>query len=244
MEIATMVAASRLVAMQRAMDVTADNLANADTAGFKAERMLFSDWLSRQSATQGGVERQVAYTQDRATWRDQRAGTLSHTGNPFDVALSGAGYFTVLTAAGPRLTRAGHFAPMPDGTLADLAGNKLLDTTGQPIQLAQGDTTVTIAGDGTVSDQGGEIAKIGVVQPSDPMRMTAEGAARLRADTPTTPVAAPQIVQGAFEDSNVQPIAEVTRMVEMQHEFQFVAGFLQAESDRQQNAVDKLLPKA
>jgi flagellar basal-body rod protein FlgF len=244
-EIATTVAASRLVAMQRAMDVTANNIANASTSGFKAERVLFSDWLAREpDAGVTGGEREIAYTQDRATWRDQRDGALTHTLNPFDVALTGPGYFTVMTAAGPRLTRAGRFAPLPDGSLADMAGNKLLDTTGQPILLANGDTTVTIAGDGTVSDQGGQIGKIGVVTLTDPMRATAEGNEKLRADANTAPVQYPKIVQGALEDSNVQAMSEVTRMLDAQRQFQFVASFVQAESDRQQSAIDKLLPKS
>src|SRR5690348_7178572 len=99
MDIASSVATSRLVAQQRALDVIADNIANANTPGFKMERVQFSDWLSRQSARDS-----IAYTQDRATWRDQRAGTLTHTGNPLDLGLTSDGYFTVRTARGPRLT--------------------------------------------------------------------------------------------------------------------------------------------
>src|ERR1700722_19047675 len=120
MDIVSSIANSRLIAQQRALDVTADNLANANTPGFKAEHLLFNDWLSRQKgadAVKGGNT--IAYTQDRATWRDQRAGPLTHTGNPFDLAVTGEGYFTVNTPRGPRLTRDGRFGLMPDGTVAD-----------------------------------------------------------------------------------------------------------------------------
>ena len=117
MNLASNVAVSRLVAAQRAMDVTAQNLANADTPGYKAAHVLFADWLSRQGGSTG--EASVAYVQDRATWRDQAAGTLTHTANPFDLALAGNGYFTVATPNGPRLTRDGQFGLMPDGGLAD-----------------------------------------------------------------------------------------------------------------------------
>ena len=92
MDITGNVATSRLVAQQRAMDVIADNIANANTPGFRAERVQFSDWLSKQSTA---PERTVAYTQDRATWREQQSGTLTHTGNPLDLALTNDGYFTV-----------------------------------------------------------------------------------------------------------------------------------------------------
>ncbi len=247
MNLASNVAVSRLVAAQQALDITADNLANVGTPGYKAEHVLFTDWLSRQGSATGGAsagETSVAYVQDRATWRDQTTGTLTHTGNPFDLALTGNGYFTVMTPNGPRLTRNGRFGLMPDGTLADDAGNAVLNTTGQPIKLSPTDTDVAIAGDGTLSSSlNGQLGKIGAVQPSDPMRVTAEGGSLFRADVPTAPVAAPGVVQGAVEDSNVRPVLEITRMMDGLRQFQFVSEMVQAEDDRQQSAIDKLLPQ-
>src|SRR5271170_7066870 len=148
MNLASDIAVSRLVVMQRAMDVTADNLANVDTPGYKSEHMLFNDWLSPQGSDSAAAsEHFISYVQDRATWRDQATGTLTHTANPFDLALTKDGYFTVATANGTRLTRAGRFGLMPDGTLADAAGNAVLDTGGQPIKLSPADTAVTVAAD-------------------------------------------------------------------------------------------------
>jgi flagellar basal-body rod protein FlgF len=250
MNLASTVSASRLIAAQRAMDIIANNVANADTPGFKSERVLFTDWLSRQGSGpgsgQGGSaaakEPTIAYVQDRATWRDQAEGALTHTANPFDVALTGDGYFTVATPNGPRLTRNGHFGPLPDGTLADMTGNAVLDSAGQPVRLTPTDVTVTITGDGTLSSENGQLVKLGVVQPTDPMRMTAEGGALFRADGPTAPVTSPGVVQGAVEGSNVQPVLEITRMMDGLRQFQFVSELVQAENDRQQSAIDKLLP--
>jgi flagellar basal-body rod protein FlgF len=185
----------------------------------------------------------VAFVQDRATWREQAAGALTHTGNPFDLALTSNGYFTVATPNGPRLTRNGRFGLLPDGTLTDMAGNAVMDDGGQPIRLAPTDTDVTIAGDGTLSSANGQLGKIGVVQPTDPMRLTAEGGTLFRADVPTAPVTAPGVVQGAVEGSNVQPVLEVTRMMDGLRQFQFVSALVQAEDDRQQSAIDKLLPQ-
>ena len=242
MEMPTYVALSRMDAQSRALDVVADNIANASTPGFKASHALFSDWLDvqgRTAATPGG--RVVAFTQDRATYRDPQQGSITRTGNPFDIAISGDGFFTVNTPQGPRLTRAGRFAPMPDGTLADADGNPVLDAQGQSIRLTPGDTGVTITADGTVSTQNGPVGKIGVVQPTDLNEMQAEGGRRLRADTPTQPVATPGLIQAAVEDSNVQPIVEITRMMTLLREFQFTSQLVQGESDRQQKAVDTLL---
>jgi flagellar basal-body rod protein FlgF len=244
MDLNSTIVASRLIAQQRAMDVIADNIANANTPGYRTERVLFSDWLSRQTGTaapSGGET--IAFTQDRATWREQQPGSLTRTGNTFDLALTGDGYFTVSTKNGPRLTRDGRFGRMPDGTVADGAGDAVLDSNGRPILLSPTDTRITIAGDGTMSSESGQLGKIGVVRPTDPMKLSAEGGTLLRADTPTTPSTAPGVVQGAVEGSNVQPVLEVTRMMDNARQFQFAAQFIQAESDRQQGAIDKLLPQ-
>jgi flagellar basal-body rod protein FlgF len=243
MDLNSSVAASRLIAQQHAMDVTANNIANANTPGFKLQRVQFSDWLSRQSGADvphGGTT--VAFTQDRATWRDQQAGTVTRTGNTFDLALAGDGAFTVSTPRGTRLTRDGRFGPLPDGTLADGAGNPVLDTAGQPIRLPPNATNVSVASDGTISNETGQFGKIAVLQPIDPMTVRVEGGTLLDVSGGTTPVAAPGIVQGSLEGSNVQPVLEVTRMMNDTREFQFLSQFIQLESDRQQSAIDKLLP--
>ncbi len=244
MDIASSIAASRLVAQSRALDVIANNIANADTSGYQAQRTQFADWLVPQDQAHtppGG--RVLAYTQDRATWRETAPGPLRHTGNPLDLAIAGGGgYFTVRTKAGPRLTRDGRFGLMPDGTIADAAGHPLLDTAGQPLHVGTTDTGLTVAADGTLSSSTRRIGRIGVVRPKDPLALRAEGGTLLVANTPTSPVKAPGIVQGAVEGSNVQPIGEITRMIDTSRQFQFVAQFVQAESTRKKTAIDKLLP--
>jgi flagellar basal-body rod protein FlgF len=242
MNISTAVATSRLIAQQRALDVTAGNLANLSTPGYKAAHVQFSDWLSRQTGagTPRGGET-VAYTQDRATWRDQRAGALNQTGNPLDLAISGDGYFTVETPQGPRLTRSGRFNLTADGTIADAAGHKLLDNAGRPIQLSTTDTRITITADGALRGETGQLAQIGVVRPQDPAQMQSEGGQLFRADIPTDVVARPGIVQGTLEASNVEPVLETTRMMRELREFQFVSQLVQTEADRQQTAIDRLL---
>jgi flagellar basal-body rod protein FlgF len=244
MENATTVALSRLVAQQRAMDVTATNLANANTPGFKTERTLFADWLSRQSgATTPRGGQQLTYTQDRATYREQAEGAVSNTANPLDLAIAGQGFFTVQSKAGPMLTRAGRFDLQSDGTIADADGDALLDTQGKPIKVAAADTVLTVSSDGTLSSQNGQLGKIGIVTPADPNRMQSQGDRLLSAQTPTTAVAQPKVVQGSLEQSNVEPIAETTNMMNQLREFQFVSQFVEGESQRQQTAIDKLVQR-
>ncbi len=242
MELTSYVAMSYLSVQQRALDVTAMNLANAGTSGFKAERVLFSDWLAKQSGTdnsRGG--KPVAFVQDRATWREKAEGTLQHTNNPLDLAIGSAdGFFTVETPRGTRLTRAGRFTAQGDGTITDPQGNALLDTAGQKLRISPADITLTVTADGTISSENGTIGKIAIVQPDDPAKLQTEGGALLNPNTPTTPVAIPRIVQGATEDSNVQPILEMTRMMSGLRSFQFTSQLVEQEAQRQQGAIDKL----
>jgi flagellar basal-body rod protein FlgF len=245
MDTISSIALSRLTAQSRAMDVVASNVANISTPGYRAERMVFADWLSPQTGTSAPRgDRSLAYTQDRATYRDRAEGTITQTGNPLDLALSGGGYFTVQTAAGTRLTRAGRFTLQANGGITDEAGNALLDTAGVPLRVSAADTQLTVTGDGSLSSQNGPIGKIGVVTPTDPNRMTAEGSRLFRADVPTTSVTSPKIVQGAVEDSNVQPVQELVSMMSTQRGFQFVTQFVEAEGQRQQSAIDKIVAPA
>jgi len=244
MDNAASIVLSRMIAQQRAMDVSAVNVANADTLGFKDERVQFSDWLSRQTGTDTAPGlRTLAYTQDRATWRETQEGALQVTNNPLDVALNGPGYFTVQTAQGPRLTRAGRFSLLGNGTVADAEGNALLDPNGRPVQISAADTDITITGDGAVSSENGPIARIGVVNVASDADLKAEGGHLFSTTAATTPVANPKVVQGAVEGSNVQPVLELTRMMNELREFQFASQFIQADDDSSTNVIDKILKK-
>ncbi len=185
MQNAIALALSRVVGVERLIDITANNLANSTTDGYKAERLAFSDWISRQQGTQapkGGET--IIYTQDRAIWRDPREGAFVKTDNPLDLAIHGPGYFTVNTPAGPRLTRAGHFQLDAQGTIVDAEGNQLLDTNGRPITLSPSDAPIQVARDGTISGANGPIGQIGLVAPQDPTALAAEGSSHYRATGP------------------------------------------------------------
>ena len=245
MDNTTNIALSRLSAQQHAMDVGANNIANASTPGYRAERPVFADWLLREpGAAEPPGGRNIAFTQTRATYRERTEGALTQTANPLDLALSGEGWFTVQTNAGPRLTRAGRFTLQRDGAVTDEAGHNLLDTSGQKLAVSPADTDLTVKADGTLKSQNGVIGQIGIVVPTDPNRITAEGGRLFRADVATTPVAKPKVLQGEVEDSNVQPIAEITRMISTERDFQFVTQMVEAEGQRRQSAIDKIAAPA
>lgn len=240
MQLTSLIAASRLIAEQDAMAVIANNIANADTPAYQAERVHFTDWLARPSAPATGSE--IAFVEDRGTWRDRTSGAFRKTGNPFDLAIGAKdAWFTVATPQGPRLTRAGSFSLSTSGTIVDQNGNPLLGTTGRPITLSTSDTGISIAADGTVSSiENGVIGQIGLVRPTNPNLMTSLGGTLFAANGATTPVPSPEIVQGVIEDSNVKPILEITSMIRAERNFGFLAQLVQAESDRQQNMIAKI----
>ena len=157
------VALSRLDAQQPRPRRHRRNIANCDTPGFKASRTLFSDWLAGRVGPSRRGGRVVAYTQDRATYRE-RSGPLTHTANPFDLAISRHGFFTVNTAQGPRLTRAGRFDRSRTARSAMRTATRCW-TRPASRSLSPADTR-SIAGDGTISSENGQIGRIGVVQPS------------------------------------------------------------------------------
>jgi flagellar basal-body rod protein FlgF len=123
----------------------------------------------------------------------------------------------------------------------DEGGNALLDAAGKKIQLAPADTDISVSADGAISSQNGQIGRIAVVSVADQTRLQAEGSRLLNATgTTTTRVAAPHLIQGAIEESNVQPTQEVTRMMNDVRTFQMVSQFMQSEADREQGAIEKI----
>ncbi|WP_237217414.1 flagellar hook-basal body complex protein [Falsiroseomonas oryziterrae] len=236
---------SRLVAAQRMAAVTANNIANADTPGFRAQRPLFGAALEREmgAAPMRGL-RDVAYAQDRATWRDGSAAPLIRTGNPLDLALADQeAFFAVQTPAGERYTRAGRFALDGEGRVVDAEGNAVLGAAGQPIRIEPGAARITVRGDGSVETENGPAGRLRVVRFADAQRLLAEGERNLAAppDQVAQAVERPGIIQGAMEGSNVRPVLEMTRLTDEMRHFQLVAQMAEREGERLGSAVERIL---
>jgi flagellar basal-body rod protein FlgF len=235
---------SRLAAQLRATEVLAHNMANADTPGFQAKRAVFGAVVEARGGGGGGPRGTpgVAYAEDRATWRDLAQGPVAVTANPLDVAIRGEGFFAVETPRGERFTRAGRFALDGDRRLVDAEGHAVLGAAGAPIQLAAADTRIEIQGDGTLRSENGVVGRLRVVRFEDPQRaLKAEGDRLFAAEEPPLPVERPALVQGAVEGSNVNAVAELTRLTGEMREFQFAAQFAEREGERLQTAVERIL---
>lgn len=240
MENPTYLVLSRMVAQTNAMNVIANNIANASTPGFKATNMQFASYVTPTgSMIPGGSS--LAFADDDGSWRDTATGTVKNTGSALDLAITGDGYFQVKTPNGNRLTRDGAFGLLPDGTLATASGSQVLDTSGAPITVPPTAGTLTITADGTINGGAGQIGQIGVVDVADPQSLRAAGDNQFISNAPTTPATRPGIVQGALEQSNVSPVMMITKMMETSQNFQFNTQFLQAEQTRQMSAISQIL---
>ncbi|MBI4183082.1 MAG: flagellar basal-body rod protein FlgF [Proteobacteria bacterium] len=241
MENTVFIALSRQMAMQRQMDVIANNLANANTSGFKAQRMMFAEHLVQVRHVDrfpGG--RELAFASDVKVYRDLSEGPLRHTGNPLDIAIHGEGYFAVDTPNGERYTRHGHFRLNETGQMVTDDGNPVLSNTNQPIVITGADRRIDVARDGTVSTDNGVIGRIRVVRFADENAVRKEANSLYAADSPPTALDRPSVEQGFIEESNVKPIIELTQMMTTMREFQVVSQMLERENERQSQAIDKL----
>ena len=241
MENAAYIALSRLVAQQRVLNVRASNIANVNTPGFKAESVVFSDFLVQQKgiATPAGG-RTVQMVQDRGTWRDYSEGQMLKTGNPLDLALQGSGFFTVQTEQGVRYTRSGRFSISATGKIVDINGNALLGTDGKPIGVPPQSASLTVDADGNINSDGSPIGKFRVVRFDDPQSMQAEGSSLFSSNQPPRNVANPQIVQGSVEGANVEAISQLTQMMAEMREFEFASQFVDGEAQQEQSAIDRI----
>jgi flagellar basal-body rod protein FlgF len=238
MENAVYIALSRQTALMRQMDLVANNIANSDTAGFKGEHMMFAEYVARTTGT--SANNQISYVEDIGVARDTSAGNLMKTGNDLDVAIPARGYFVVQTPAGNRYTRAGSFRVGEGGILSTSNGDPVLDRRGGPIQLPREPGKIEIGRDGTLAVDGRPLGQIDVVgfENEQAMRKTMGGL--YTTDAQPQPIAQPGLVQGMIETSNVKPVIETTRMMELLRNFQGMQNMLEGEHERKQRAIREI----
>jgi flagellar basal-body rod protein FlgF len=164
---------------------------------------------------------------------------MTMTGGSFDFAIQGEGFFMIETAEGNRLTRAGSFTPSAEGELVNMDGQRLLDAGGAPIFVPPGAGPIGLAADGTLSAGGVPIAQVGLWQPVDPLSLRHQSGTLFEAGD-LEPAEGAQIFQGFLEESNVNPVAEVARMIEVQRAYELGQKFLDAEDGRTRSVIETL----
>jgi flagellar basal-body rod protein FlgF len=249
MQNALLIGLSRQTLLERQLDVVANNIANVNTAGFKADSSLFEEYLMPGAHEDNfvGRDRRVSYVQDRGTFHDFKQGTSEQTNNPLDVAVTGDGFLVVQTAAGERYTRDGGMQINSQGQLVTTAGNPVLGTAG-PIVFQPTDHDINVSPDGTITVLEGSghadalRGKLRLVSFADAQKLLKEGAnlysagegGAAQADSKS------QVQQGYIEKSNVNSVVEMSRMIEVTRAYTQISTLLQQESDLHKSAIEKL----
>jgi flagellar basal-body rod protein FlgF len=250
MENALLVGLSRQMTLGRELDIIANNIANIDTTGYKADNASFAEFLM-PGASDGqfsGKDRRISFVEDRASWIDLSPGAVQRTGNPLDVAIDGKGYLVVQTPRGQRYTRNGALSINASGELVTSDGNQVLGTGG-PITFQNADHDVSISPNGIVTVREGTSTadasrgQLQIVAFDRPQQLQKDGGSTFMAQAGVNPNPAPQgtrVVQGAIEKSNVRAIAEMARMIEITRSYSDIANVLQQQSDLRRNSLQQL----
>jgi|ERR1700733_5863508 flagellar basal-body rod protein FlgF len=249
MENALLIGLSRQTALERQLDVIANNIANVNTAGFKSDNSLFEEYLNTPAHEDNfvGSDRRVSFVQDRGTYRNMTQGAVDKTGNPLDVAIDGSAFLAVQTPGGERYTRDGGLQINPQGQLVTVAGNPVLGSSG-PIVFQQTDHDISITPDGTVTVVEGNgrtdsiRGTLRLVNFTDAQKLLKEGlnlyaagdGGAAQADTKSS------VRQGFIEKSNVNSVVEMSRMMEVSRAYTSIATLMQQASELQKSAIQAL----
>ena len=225
---------NRQSGLMREMGVVANNIANSSTTGFRREGVVFSEYVA-------ALDHDPSLSMVHASGRhvDLSQSTLSLTGGQFDLAIQGEGFFLIETPQGERLTRAGSFTPSAEGELVTPDGYRLLDAGGAPVFVPPDARGIAIASDGTLSADGQPIAQIGLWQPSDPLALRHQSGTLFDGGA-LEPAEGATVMQGMLEDSNVEPVSEIARMIEVQRSYELGQKFLDAEDERVRGVISTL----
>ena len=241
MENTSYIAISRQAVLRRQMENVATNMANMNTTGFKAERMMFTDWMSRNRDAPFKGEKKLHFVQDLHQYRDTREGAITQTGGTFDVAINSRdGYFIIQTPQGERYTRNGSFTLDSGGQLVNSSGFPVLSDDGQPLFFTEADQNVTIKGDGTIETATGIIGRLAVVSFDNEQNVTRIGNSLYETDQQALQVDNPRLVQGALEESNVNAIQEMVTMIDLMRGHASIAKAVQKDDERIKKAIEQL----
>ena len=225
---------NRQSGLMREMGVVANNIANASTTGFRREGVVFSEFVA-------ALDQDPSLSMAHASGRhvDLSQSTISQTGGQFDFAIQGEGFFLIETPQGQRLTRAGSFTPSAEGELVTPDGYRLLDAGGAPVFVPPDARAVALAADGTLSADGQPLTQVGLWRPADALTLRHQAGTLFEAGD-LEPAEGSTVLQGMLEDSNVEPVSEIARMITVQRAYELGQKFLDAEDERVRGVIQAL----
>jgi flagellar basal-body rod protein FlgF len=231
------VAVSAQVALQRRLETIADNVANMNTVGYRATGVSFETEVARAG------EATLNYVSPSSDYLSRRAGGLLKTDNSLDFAVQGDGWFAIQTPSGPAYTRDGRARVDESGTMRTLNGDAILDAGGAQIIIDGSAGPLTVAADGMITQNGRQVGAIGLFAIDPSASLTRGENSSVVPDKPATPIlefARDGVVQGAVESSNVDPVREMTRLIDVTRAFDGVAAEASQSEASLQDAIKTL----
>jgi len=219
------VALSSQIALERRLNTIADNVANMNTVGFRATGVRFEDVVS------GTGEKAVSFASTGQTYMSAKNGSLRETGSPFDFAVQGDAWFAIDTPAGTVMTRDGRFTMTDNGALVTIEGYAVLDPGGAPLQLDPRNGPPQSGADGVLRQQGNLVGAIGLYNfdpGADFQRFGNSGIIPAGQPEPVVDRNDVGVAQGFLEDSNVNPVLEMSRLIMVQRAFENVAAAMRS----------------
>lgn len=236
-------AVSGAVAQERALDVVANNVANANTTGFRGDRVAFQEALGRANGRAGAQPPSMRYVAISRVASRNEAGPLRETGGALDLALQGQGFFAVQTPAGERYTRAGSFVAGSNGQLQTPEGHAVLGAGGPDarVVIPAGTQEVRVAADGTVSADGQEVGQIAIVKFDSMDQLSKEGRTLFTAvGTPPRPDTETTVTQGYLEGSNVSAVEGINELITVSRSFEAFQKVIQTFRDLDQRTAREI----
>lgn len=237
MENSIYVGLSRATALEREMDTVSNNIANMDTNGFRAQYIMYKEQVEKPQ----GYTQPLSMVEDYGQYRSNKPGSFKSTGNPLDVALQGPGFLSVQGTGETLYTRDGHMTVNVNGQLVTSDGKTVLGSNGSPIDIPAGAKSVSVSENGTVQTENGPIAQLAVTEFSNINTLDPVGENTYRAvNASGVPGTQTTVVSGMLESSNVNPVAEMTHMINVSRAYEDVQRMMSDEHTRQTTMIDRL----
>lgn len=231
---------SSQIALERRLTTIADNIANMNTVGFRGTEVKFDQVMSQ---TRNDLNANISFVTQGSDYLSTRNGEMIRTGNSFDFAVKGDGWFAINTPAGQVMTRDGRFSMDTTGALVSTQGYPVMDAGGAPIQLNPAAGEPTVGADGRILQNGATVAQLGLFTADAKkgfVRYENSGVIFSEAPQPVVDNSNIGVIQGYVEQSNVNAINQMTQMMQVNRAFEGISSLMKSTEDSFSQAIRTL----
>ncbi len=236
MENSVYIGLSKQVVLREQMSIIANNVANVNTPGFRAQNMVFTEFIEDPRYMKEDISMVLDYGQYQMT----DPGSLKQTGNPLDIALVGNGFLGIQTPSGVQYTRAGNLTMDADGIVRNARGMAVASADGGDLIIPSGAQEIRIDQKGVITTENGAIGQMMIAEFDNYQKLDPVGNGLYKTKEAAIPAEKTKVMQGRLEGSNVQAVVEMTRMIDVLREYQAVQNMMQSEHERLRSSAQRL----